>query len=94
MLCRTFLIYTLNFTAAQRLADSFAAGFKQLVTRVFLVNTIFFNRQFVLGSGLVVNKCSHPAIPDIEEGAEVTTHVRVMVVVVRHVVHAFEQPVL
>ena len=50
--------------------------------------------QLGIHQWLVVNKRSHPAIPDIEERAKVTPHVGVMVIVMRHVVKAFEQPVL
>ena len=43
---------------------------------------------------IVVQKRSHPAVPHIEKRSKIAMHVGVMIVMVRDVVEAFEQPVL
>lgn len=41
---------------------------------------------------VIVQERSHPAVPNIKECTEVVSHIRMVVVVMRHVVKPFEHP--
>ena len=60
-------------------------------------STIFFDRSVsmrMMFRRIVVQKRAHPAVPHVKKRSKIAAHVGVVIVMVRDIVEAFEQPML